>query len=824
MGNYEQLKQSVSEVIKKNGNNEITGEVMQNILLTIISVVGHGANFIGIATPTTIPGTPDAPVFYIATDSGQYVNFGITIDNNGAYLLYNTESGWKYVSIIEVSQEFGSSTTATVSQQAITAKINRMFDFTDIFESVDVIGSMLETLLVQTYVGLLGANGKLFTNFTNYSASDFVEIDFSKNYYFIPNAAISDSFSHIAFYKADKTVLYTITGSVIPVTSRNRPYKLMIPIGASYFRVSASINNVILFQCDKRKSYDNMIFDYVTKNIVAGGINLFDARHILRNSYLDPTTGVIHSRNNYMVSDFINISAFANFSTNLKRAEDSYALYDKDKTLLSFGSTVDTTLIPTNGASYVRISSNSYNSVLSAAMVCGNNLPSIYVPYNMVDNNNKYDINSKQYWTQLECPIFKNSNIIPTSFVDGIFGSVYPNFETSDFIPVNSNGSIHYYYATSTYGAGLSKIVFYDKDKNILGSVNGAALSSYKNVLLRINYPNGCEYVKYARQKGKDDDGIYICPYTSFEDAVKSVISTTPKEYVLWVGTSIPEGATYPQVSCENNGYNCINNSYGQSRLCFTSNPASVSSYSGRELTATVQELKDLYQSHIGIEISQSEFNQWLDKSYERSVLPFIRGESLIVTDGTTNVPDGIINPNNIKVSAIVIDHGYNDYNNVNSLMEDPNSIDWESLSRDNFVGAFNYLINKIQEINPTLKVVVGGYFNYTLESSNKPLGKNLCDLQSLISEKYNMELLDVWNFSQISWSKFISGTSNYMDEFNTKYGTSYVVPPYGMDAEGNIRGQFVYCPDGIHPHSDKTGNCNKRLNAVYSKLLNNIV
>lgn len=328
-----------------------------------------------------------------------------------------------------------------------------------------------------------------------------------------------------------------------------------------------------------------------------------------------------------------------------------------------------------------------------------------------------------------------------------------------------------------------------------MGSVNGAALLSYKNVLLRINYPNGCEYVKYAREKGKDNDGIYICPYTSFEDAVKSVIFTTFKEYVLWVGTSISEGATYPQVSCENNGYNCINNSYGQSRLCFTSNPASVSINSGRELTATVQELKDLYQSHIGIEISQSEFNQWLDESYERSVLPFIRGESLIVTDGTTNVPDGIINPNNIKVSAIVIDHGYNDYNNVNSLMEDPNSIDWESLSRDNFVGAFNYLINKIQEINPTLKVVVGGYFNYTLESSNKPLGKNLCDLQSLISEKYNMELLDVWNFSQISWSKFISGTSNYMDEFNTKYGTSYVVPAYGMDAEGNIRGQFVYCP-----------------------------
>ena len=47
MGNYEQLKQSVSDVIKTNGNQEITGSILQNVLLTIISSVGANATFAG---------------------------------------------------------------------------------------------------------------------------------------------------------------------------------------------------------------------------------------------------------------------------------------------------------------------------------------------------------------------------------------------------------------------------------------------------------------------------------------------------------------------------------------------------------------------------------------------------------------------------------------------------------------------------------------------------------------------------------------------------------------------------------------------------------
>lgn len=76
MANWTILKEVIAHVIKTNGNQEITGAVLQNTLNSIVNSVGENATFAGIATPTTNPGTPDGPVFYIATTAGSYSNFG----------------------------------------------------------------------------------------------------------------------------------------------------------------------------------------------------------------------------------------------------------------------------------------------------------------------------------------------------------------------------------------------------------------------------------------------------------------------------------------------------------------------------------------------------------------------------------------------------------------------------------------------------------------------------------------------------------------------------------------------------------------------------
>ena len=94
MGNYEELKAAVASVIKANGNQKITGQVLQNTLTTLISQIGVNATFAGIATPSTAPGTPDQNVFYIAEQSGTYPNFNSIVLDNEIAILSNKSGTW----------------------------------------------------------------------------------------------------------------------------------------------------------------------------------------------------------------------------------------------------------------------------------------------------------------------------------------------------------------------------------------------------------------------------------------------------------------------------------------------------------------------------------------------------------------------------------------------------------------------------------------------------------------------------------------------------------------------------------------------------------
>lgn len=92
MANYATLKAAIESVVKTNGNNEITGALLQQTLLSIIDSVGFGYQFIGVATPGTNPGTPDQRVFYLAS-AGTYPNFGPAVIPSGSLgvFYYNTE-------------------------------------------------------------------------------------------------------------------------------------------------------------------------------------------------------------------------------------------------------------------------------------------------------------------------------------------------------------------------------------------------------------------------------------------------------------------------------------------------------------------------------------------------------------------------------------------------------------------------------------------------------------------------------------------------------------------------------------------------------------
>lgn len=98
MANYATLKAAIADVIKTNGNEEITGEILQNALVAMINSLGAGYQFAGVAIPATTPGTPDNNVVYIA-GAGTYPNFGATVVPKGSIGIFSYNGSWTYDTI-----------------------------------------------------------------------------------------------------------------------------------------------------------------------------------------------------------------------------------------------------------------------------------------------------------------------------------------------------------------------------------------------------------------------------------------------------------------------------------------------------------------------------------------------------------------------------------------------------------------------------------------------------------------------------------------------------------------------------------------------------
>jgi hypothetical protein len=120
MANFQALKAAIQAAIRNNGNREITGTLLQEILLSMVTTMGDGAInsneediillqqavqsldnrfadgyvFAGIATPSTEPISSTKKVFYIAFERSEYSYFfqngdiPIVFGNDGFYILY----------------------------------------------------------------------------------------------------------------------------------------------------------------------------------------------------------------------------------------------------------------------------------------------------------------------------------------------------------------------------------------------------------------------------------------------------------------------------------------------------------------------------------------------------------------------------------------------------------------------------------------------------------------------------------------------------------------------------------------------------------------
>lgn len=137
MANYSALIKVINNQIKANGNQEITGPVLNAVLRAMVSALGEGYQFMGIATPDTNPGTPDGKVFYIATEPGVYSNFGgIEIESYGVYILENTGGTWSLKEVISVDSELSAESLRPLQNKAVSESIARINEKFSLSESI----------------------------------------------------------------------------------------------------------------------------------------------------------------------------------------------------------------------------------------------------------------------------------------------------------------------------------------------------------------------------------------------------------------------------------------------------------------------------------------------------------------------------------------------------------------------------------------------------------------------------------------------------------------------------------------------------------------
>ena len=310
---------------------------------------------------------------------------------------------------------------------------------------------------------------------------------------------------------------------------------------------------------------------------------------------------------------------------------------------------------------------------------------------------------------------------------------------------------------------------------------------------------------------------------------------------------------TYPKMVADALGFDLYNMAkagsfvawYPQAPSWTTSAPVAAEFATAYSLSATRQEIYDKYYSVLET-IRQNEglsttwrddyLNDFMDSSFETRILPYI--------DGTIAKCDGV-----------VIDHGFNDRSNIFNVCNQHVTADKDSISvwgpgsgaegveypviggnagwwwlthladnryydgevymntvyavanglagndtggmRGEYFGAMAYIIAKIQQVDPRIRIVIGNYFSQDYGSA---LGDGMNSFQTKYILQANQSIADYYGFPCVNVYK------------HTGLRNRTIRKPDGT----TISDMYWFCPDGVHPSSDLTGLSNTIVASAY--------
>lgn len=103
MANLKGLKNTIDANIRENGNQEISGNLLNIVLNAMTETLGQNYQFAGVASVNGNPGQPDANVFYIANLPGTYANYGGIVVEEGEIAFLKWDGEWSKISLFKVA-------------------------------------------------------------------------------------------------------------------------------------------------------------------------------------------------------------------------------------------------------------------------------------------------------------------------------------------------------------------------------------------------------------------------------------------------------------------------------------------------------------------------------------------------------------------------------------------------------------------------------------------------------------------------------------------------------------------------------------------------
>lgn len=498
MGNYEQLKQAVADVIKTNRNQEITGAIMQNTLLSIISTVGSNATFAGIATPTTNPGTPDQNVFYLASEPGIYINFGGVELIDQVIVLINKSGNW-------VKKDSGIATNAE------SLKLDSKFNLykTAIFSDnlLNKNGSFIDGKYIN---GISGNKISLGTN-SDYAISDFIPVKGGSKYL---GTEIGEGGAYSAFFDKNLNAISLFKSNENPTAPENATWcRLSCSKSGLYAAIFSERSKPFTEYIPYNDSFDVELLKRSLNNRFS--VDLWK----LINGKLINVDGSVGSNDSFSASDFIpfNIKKglFFKLQTSTNKYVSCIALYDENKQFVKSYSNIDTvvsehiiksedipdnviyfrcTIEPGKGAS-LNPNINSYkqydNYVIYGELIESERIKEVSNDVILLKNTNElsdenkvikyvnlFDINDSDYKENYF--ISQNGNEVTNKYSSMYAVTGYikiPNIY--DCISIN-------------YEVGNVYAALYDKDKNFIKS------QELRNGNRQIDFEFGAYYVRFT--------------------------------------------------------------------------------------------------------------------------------------------------------------------------------------------------------------------------------------------------------------------------------------------------------------------------------------